>query len=188
MSTMAVGLEAIFFAAAAASRRQLRGCLAGRIGVVCGMQITRQALKDWLPPLLWMVVIFSASGDAASVHHSSRVFEPLMHWLFPRMTSARLEEWHYLFRKCGHLLEFAVLAVLLWRAIRHARPAAQRGWQWSQAGLALVALVLYAASDEIHQTFVPGRTGQVSDVFIDLAGGAIGLGLLWLAGKLVKIW
>jgi len=152
------------------------------------MRISRQVLKDWLPPLVWMVVIFSASSDAASMHHSSRFFEPLMHWLFPRMAQARVAEFHHLFRKCAHVAEFAVLGVLLWRGIRHAKPDPQRPWRWSQAGLALLAVLLYAATDEIHQTFVPGRTGQVSDVFIDVSGGAIGLVMLWLAGKLGKRW
>jgi len=152
------------------------------------MRISRQTLLDWLPPLLWMAVIFSASNDAGSAQHSSRLFEPLMHWLFPWMTQTRVDEIHYLLRKCGHLSEFAVLAMLMWRAIRHATPNPPHGWRWSQAALALLFVTLYAASDEFHQTFVPGRTGQVSDVFIDASGAAIGLGLLWLAGKLRKRW
>ena len=60
--------------------------------------------------------------------------------------------------------------------------------QWSQAAIALSIVAFYAASDEFHQSYVPGRTGQVSDVFIDTSGGAIGLGLLWLVGKLRKRW
>lgn len=143
---------------------------------------------DWLLPLLWMVVIFSGSGDAASAQHSSLLFVPLMHWLFPWMTAARIDDCHHLFRKCGHLSEFAILALLLWRAVRRACPGRERGWDWRRAGLSLLGVLLYAASDEFHQTFVPGRCGQVSDVFIDLGGGAFGLGLLWLAGKLTKSW
>ena len=59
----------------------------------------RPALKFWLLPLLWMLVIFSASGDPGSAQHSSRIFEPLMHWLFPQMPQARIEDLHYFFRK-----------------------------------------------------------------------------------------
>lgn len=135
-----------------------------------------------------MVVIFSASGDAASAHHSSTLFEPLMRWLFPQLAQTRIEEIHYLFRKCAHLAEFGVLALLLWRAIRHSSVRSERRWQWSHAGLAMVLVFLYAASDEIHQAWVPGRTGQASDVVVDTAGGAIGLGLLWVAGRLCKRW
>ena len=150
------------------------------------MRIFRPALKYWLPPIIWMVVIFSASGDAASAHHSSRIFEPLMHWLFPQMAQAQIEAIHYLLRKCAHLAEFGVLALLLWQAIRHTGTRVVGRWSWPQARLALVLVFLYAASDELHQAFVPGRTGQVSDVFVDTAGGALGLGAWWLAGRTLK--
>jgi VanZ family protein len=46
---------------------------------------------------------------------------------------------------------------------------------------------LFAASDEFHQMFVPTRTARVSDVFIDLAGGALGLLALWLVQPRKKI-
>ena len=77
------------------------------------------------------------------------------------------------------------LALLLWRAIRQpdkkiprtpvATERSEGGWNWDEAGLALSIVFLYAASDEFHQIFVPTRTPLVSDVFIDTAGGAIGL-------------
>jgi len=156
--------------------------------VVSGMRIDHPALRYWLPPLLWMLVIFSASRDANSAQHSSRLFEPLMRWLFPWMAQARIEDFHYLFRKCAHLTEFGVLAVLLWRVFRHAGTTVVRRWSWSQTGRALALVSLYAASDEFHQSFVPGRTGQFSDVVVDTLGGAIGLGLLWLAGKVFNRW
>ena len=152
------------------------------------MPICRSVLKFWLPPVIWMVVIFSASGDSASMVHSSRLFEPLMRWLFPWLAQGRIEEIHYIVRKCVHLAEFSILALLLWQAIRHTQITVTRRWLWSQSGLALALVLFYAASDEFHQTFVPGRTGQVSDVLVDTAGGAIGLGVLWLAGKLFKRW
>jgi VanZ family protein len=135
-----------------------------------------------------MVVIFSASGDVASAHHSSRLFEPLMHWLFPGLAQARIEALHFGLRKCAHLAEFGLLAMLLWQALCHATRSGTRQWHWPHAGWALLLVALYAASDEIHQAFVPGRSGQVSDVIVDSIGGAIGLGVLWLAGKWGKRW
>jgi VanZ family protein len=61
-------------------------------------------------------------------------------------------------------------------------------WRWDEAGLALAILFLYAATDELHQVYVPGRTALVSDVIVDTSGGLIGLTLLWLAGKKFKQW
>ena len=122
------------------------------------------------------------------MEHTSYLFEPLMRWLFPWLPQPRIEEIHYLFRKCMHLAEFGILALLFWQAIRRTHLPADRRWRWSHAGLALTLVLLYATSDEIHQTFVPGRTGQASDVAIDTMGGAIGLSLWWLAGRLFKRW
>jgi VanZ family protein len=145
-------------------------------------------LKYWLPPLVWMLVIFSASSDTQSYRHTSRFFEPLMHWLFPQMSQANVEAIHYLIRKTGHLTEFALLALLLWRAIRQPRKNDPRPWRWDEAGLSLAIVFLYAASDEFHQVFVTLRTALVSDVIVDTSGGIIGLTVLWLTGKIFKHW
>ena len=122
-----------------------------------------------------MAVIFTASADSHSYEHSSRFFEPFLHWLFPRMTQEHIETIHHLYRKCGHLTEYVLLAVLLWRALRRPVKNDIRPWGWREARLALGTVMLYAATDEFHQLFVPERTGLVSDVFIDTAGGAVGL-------------
>ena len=135
-----------------------------------------------------MFLIFSASGDGQSYRHSSRIIVPLLHWLFPWMSQELIETLHYLVRKCAHLSEYAVLALLLWRAIRQPQRADIRPWRWPEAGLAVAMVFLYSASDELHQVFVPSRTGLVSDVCIDTLGAAAGLLLLWLLGKIFKRW
>ena len=76
-----------------------------------------------------------------------------------------LGTWDLVLRKLAHAGEYAVLGALLLRAVRSA-PAA------------LVLGVLYAVSDELHQTFVPGRRGSAVDVLIDAVGVAAGV-LLW---------
>ena len=135
-----------------------------------------------------MVVIFSASADSHSYQHSSTLFEPLLHWLFPAMSQDHVEQVHHLFRKCGHLTEYAILALLLWRAIHQWKPTPSRRWHWDEAGLALSIVLFYASSDEIHQIFVPTRTALTTDVLIDTSGGATALLFLWLAGKIFKRW
>jgi VanZ family protein len=144
------------------------------------MAKTRVFLKYWLPVLLWMVVIFSASADAHSYEHSSRFVEPLLHWLFPGMSQVNVEKIHHLIRKCGHLTEYAVLALLLWRAWRSS-PTNLPAWSWPKVGGTLLLVFLYAATDEFHQRYVATRTPKVSDVLIDTSGAAIALLLLWLA-------
>jgi VanZ family protein len=102
------------------------------------------------------------------------------------LSQPTVERLHHLFRKCGHLTEYAVLALVLWRAIHQPDKKIPRAWRWDEAGLALAVVFLYAASDEFHQIFVPTRTPLVSDVMIDTLGGALGLLLLWAVGKIFK--
>ena len=148
----------------------------------------RVFLNYWLPPLTWMAVIFTASGDVKSYEHSSLFVEPFLRWLFPHMTQAHIEAIHHFFRKCCHLAEYAMLALLLWRALRRPVKNDSRPWGWREARLALGIVMLYATTDEFHQLFVPERTGLVSDVFIDTGGGAAGLFAFWFLGRLRKRW
>jgi VanZ family protein len=104
------------------------------------------------------------------------------------MSRARVETAHTFIRKCAHLTEYAVLALLLWRAVRRPVKNDPRPWVWPEAGLALAMVFLCAASDEFHQIFVPTRTALLSDVFIDTAGGAASLLALWIIGRWRKHW
>jgi len=133
----------------------------------------------WLPVLGWMAIVFSASSDVHSQEHSSRFFEPFLRWLFPHLSPEGVESVHHLFRKVCHLTEYAILALLIWRALHQAKTDLP-DWSWPRVGGTLLVVFLYAATDEFHQRFVPGRTPLVSDVFIDTAGGAVGLLLRWI--------
>jgi len=73
--------------------------------------------------------------------------------------------WDTILRKLAHTSEYAVLGALLLRAVRRVEIAFALG-------------VLYAVSDEIHQTFVRGRHGSPLDVAIDAVGVTVGL-VLW---------
>jgi VanZ family protein len=79
--------------------------------------------------------------------------------------SSGLGEWDYVLRKCAHVTEYAVLGGLLLRALGRELPA-------------FAAAVAYAATDELHQHFVPGRHASPIDVAIDAVGVTIGL-LAW---------
>ena len=76
--------------------------------------------------------------------------------------------WDLVLRKLAHAGEYAVLGALLQRVL--GRP-----------GLAFALGALYALSDEIHQSFVPGRQGSPLDVALDAAGVAVGVALWHLA-------
>jgi VanZ family protein len=95
------------------------------------------------------------------------------------MTPKTIDEIVFKARKCAHITEFAVFAMLLWRARNRPTRLAPCPWRWSEVRLIWLVVVLYAATDEFHQTFVPHREGLVRDVLIDSVGGALGLILLW---------
>ncbi len=84
--------------------------------------------------------------------------------------SSGLGTWDFVLRKLAHVAIFAVLWLTLARAMHWRRPA-----------LAAAVAVLYAASDELHQSFVEGRHGTPVDVAID----SVGIGLAALAYALV---
>lgn len=152
------------------------------------MQKLRNFALYWLPLILWMTLIFGFSSDSKSFQHSSRILEPLLRWLFPGMAADTRNDLVFVARKCAHLTEYAVLALLVWRLRRKPVRRDRRPWSWREAGLALLVAALYAATDEFHQTFVPTRDGCVRDVFIDSCGAAAGLLLLWLLGRWRKHW
>jgi VanZ family protein len=75
-------------------------------------------------------------------------------------------EYDFLLRKIAHMVEYGVLAALLWRALAD-RPSRGLGMLFL---FSFLISVVYAASDEWHQSFVPGRGASARDVAIDGAG------------------
>jgi VanZ family protein len=104
-----------------------------------------------------------------------------------------LFELNHLLRKSGHFIGYAILSVLTFFALRNTyrdriRPRLQQEWgtmlsdlwrpAWS-AGAMLLTIVT-ASADEIHQTFLPSRTGRWQDVMIDSSGALLAQFLLYL--------
>ena len=130
-------------------------------------------LKYWLPLLTWLVVIFVGSTSIMSAEHTSRYIVPFLLWLKPGMSPRAI--WIILItaRKCAHVIEYAVLALLLSRALRSV-PTLQTK-PLMVFGAALLGCALFAASDEFHQTFVKSRTPSIRDVLLDTGGALFGL-------------
>ena len=84
-----------------------------------------------------------------------------------------LGAWDTLLRKLAHMASYAALWLLWWRALDYSAPAA-----------AVLITLLYAISDEWHQSFIEGRHGAWTDVAIDMAGvGLMGLAIVLLARR-----
>ncbi len=108
----------------------------------------RWRLTSWLAVLAWAGLIFylSAQPNLTITHHGTLDF---------------------ILRKSAHMAAFGILFFLLWLATG--------SWARNRAAIVLSGFLTlaYAASDEYHQSFVPGRGAEVSDVFIDFAGAVI---------------
>ncbi|HEY8187854.1 MAG TPA: VanZ family protein [Pyrinomonadaceae bacterium] len=141
---------------------------------------TRQRLRRYGPLLLWLVFISLASTAEFSAANTSRLVRPLLLWLFPNISEARLAAAHFLTRKAAHFTEYAVLAFLARRAfITSSHAFIQRLW----FQLAFLLVVIYALVDEFHQSFVPSRTASIYDSVIDVGGGLTILLILKFYGK-----
>ena len=133
----------------------------------------RPFLKYWLPPLIWLSFIFIGSTDVLSAEQTSRFLVPFLRWLKPDISAEALLRIHFLLRKLGHITEYAILAALLWRALRAGTNLHAKVSILFLA--ASTACAFFAATDEFHQSFVPSRTGAVGDVLIDICGALVGL-------------
>jgi VanZ family protein len=122
----------------------------------------------FLPPLAWSALIawFSSAG-----WHGGATFPLLEAWaraLLPWAAPEQIAALHWLLRKTGHVVEYAVLALLWRRAL--AVPGAPAPWR-SPLGLAALTAVL----DEAHQAITPTREGSIADVLLDTGAAAAAL-------------
>jgi len=131
------------------------------------------------PLVLWAVVIFIGSGDVLAASHTS-ILVRIAHYLFPGVSPENLALFHFLVRKGGHLTEYAILAGLAARAFRtSSQETLRRHW----FGAAWIVVIVYALSDEFHQSFVPSRGASIYDSMIDSVGGLMGLVIVLWRGR-----
>jgi VanZ family protein len=131
-----------------------------RIGIQENV-IVHPALR-WLAVVLWMGVIFALSATPSL----RSPFEPFF---------------DFILRKLAHMAEYGVLTALLFTALRiHITR------EGHALLIAVLVAVLYAFSDEWHQTFVPGREGSLHDVAID-GLGVVGVSLYFVRRRFLPL-
>ena len=117
----------------------------------------------WLPAMIVMAAIFFLSGQPAS---RLPIFG----------------EYDLLIKKLGHATGYALLGLAYYFALP---PRLRAGYRWA---LALLMAILFALSDEFHQSFIEGRTSSLVDVLIDTSGAifALTLGVLYSSNSSSK--
>lgn len=154
--------------------------------------------------IMWMFRIFSFSSDVAEVSGtvsrsmSFNMIEKISRHLHLGWDEERIEAVSkpvekYL-RKAAHMYEYAVLALLWGIALDSFVIGVPAAGDMSCVGRTVPAArllipfaicVIYAVTDEFHQVFVDGRSGEIRDVIIDTSGAAAGLLLGWFAVRII---
>lgn len=141
--------------------------------------------------VVWMCVIFlfsSQPSDESSkvsgtmcervVEDANRVLKLEMNRAKVQSVAASIE---YPVRKAAHMTEYAILGLLSFAFYCGILKKEKR-----QFLAALLTAAVYAATDEFHQYFIPGRSAEVMDVCIDTLGASIGLAILFFTLKVVR--
>lgn len=108
-------------------------------------------IKYWLPVILWALLIFLLSSRA-----------------LPEVTGTYWGD--FTFKKLSHLVFYGILAVLIYRALVFEGMSKLKAIYFS-----VVFSMLYGISDEIHQSFVPGRQPHIRDIIFDTIGAGMSL-------------
>ena len=118
-------------------------------------------VSRWLPVVAWMGLIFVLSSQPGlRISADAAVDAPA--------------------RAVAHVVTFGTLGALLYRALLGPLSPARA------AIASFVIAALYGVSDELHQSLVPERTGQIDDVALDAAGAAIGIAVAVAASVLLR--
>lgn len=132
--------------------------------------------------ILWMIVIFSFSAKLGNESEEQSIkagmivchmFVPGFGDLSEQQQIDMAQAIDHPVRKTAHAAEYAMLAGLVLGAVTVSII------RWKNVLIAISVSVLYAATDEFHQLFVPARSGQVKDVLIDGCGAVIGTLIIW---------
>ena len=139
--------------------------------------------RNWWYVVVWLGVIRLESTEAASSDNTLGLIHSILAFLHITGWAWQV---NFVLRKTGHFMGYGILAVLVFIALRNTNrdrllSLLPRKWgtiwhdvwrlQWVLLGLGVC--VITAALDEMHQSFIPSRTGRWQDVVIDTSGGIV---------------
>jgi VanZ family protein len=127
-------------------------------------------VRAWVPVAIGILVIATESTEYFGADRTSGPLRWLWEHLFGAVSNGRWSMIHHYIRKSGHFTGYGLVALTWLRALWMSFPrlSFQR-----DALLALFATALIASADEVHQTFLPNRTGLPRDVVLDCCGAIV---------------
>lgn len=127
-------------------------------------------IRAWLPVLLGVAIIATESTTNFGPEHTSRPLRWVFEHLFGPVSNGRWDMLHHYIRKTGHFLGYGLIGLAWVRAWWMTFPR----WSFLHSSLlALTGTALMASSDELHQAFLPNRTGMFRDVVLDCCGAIV---------------
>ena len=115
---------------------------------------------------LWLVLVLLLGSAYFGAQETGRFVLPLLKFLLPGVPPAQLQAVHLLVRKLAHIGEYAMLALLWFKAVHRVGGRTPRTAAW----VALSVCLACAFADELHQSTIPSRQGSARDFVIDAFG------------------
>lgn len=141
-------------------------------------------LGVWLPPALALLVIATESTNTFSGANTSSWLRPIFERIFGHIDDTLWDATHHLLRKSGHVCGYGLVCLTFLRAwlitLGRRVNLEPQLWRLESCAFAVASTAVVASLDEWHQTFIPSRTGLVSDVGIDTIGAVFTCVLVWL--------
>ncbi len=116
------------------------------------MNKLKKILNAYLPPITWALVIFLFSSQS----------------VLPGFSETPLD---FIFKKTAHMFVYLVLYLLLARAVLI---TVNKNTTKKQMIFPIILCILYATTDELHQSLVPGRYATIRDIGYDMFGVSVG--------------
>ncbi len=116
--------------------------------------------------LLWLVIVLFLGSTYFAAQETGPYVLPFLKWLMPGAPSGQLQAIHLVLRKLSHIAEYAVLALLWFKAVHRVGRRTPRTAAW----VALSVCLVCAFADEAHQSTLLTRQGSVRDFVIDAFG------------------
>ena len=136
-----------------------------------------------LLPFIWMAVVFIFSQQPASISSGqSSVFVEQLRHIVPSIDQQLLT---FIIRKSAHIFAYFILGILMFNALWKIKFSKLTS-DWPAIS-SINICTLYAASDELHQLFISGRSGEVRDIIIDSIAASIGVVLIGYIYKYLKV-
>ena len=140
----------------------------------------------WLPVVVMLALIARESTPMFAAEHTTGILRSMWQAMFGPVSDQSWATVHYYMRKSGHFMGYGLLGLtwlrawlLTWMPLLRLKSAAY--YRGMCVVMAVLCTMAVASVDELHQTYLPDRTGLMSDVLLDTMGAAVLMAMVSLS-------